>query len=353
MDTRALQSITDAAQALIPADAGKVTRHRLRRFTDWLQEQGRGLYTPDLAAWRDDLLEEGLAPSSARAYLSTVRGRYRDLLRDDATRDALYNRAGATLAGAGQDDTPANRFAVVNERLTRLHNALDPATARVKVPEKQDRVDSEHVRLSKAQAETLLNAPGTDSVMGLRDTAIIAVMLCTGIREGEVVNLEVSDLRQRSNGELGLLVREGKGAKTRFVPYGGLSWVLVIVDAWLAVAGITEGPVFRAIRRGGHVQAGALTTRAIQYILGGRPPSRRGYPLVIDGEQRTVTPHDLRRTYAARQYGAGMDLNALRQNLGHADIKTTLGYIGDMAIEERRGQAVYTFDLKRLDNLTV
>lgn len=346
MDTRALRSITDAAQTLIPADAGKVRRHRLRRFTDWLQEQGGGLYSPDLAAWRDDLLEEGLAPSSARAYLSTVRGRYRELLRAASTRDALYNRAGATLASTGHEDTPANRFAVVNEALTRLQNALDPASARVKVPEKQDRVDSEHLRLSKAQAEALLNAPGTDTAQGLRDTALLAVLLCTGIREGELVNLEVGDLRQRSNGELGLWVREGKGGKTRFVPYGGLSWVLVIVDAWLAVAGITQGPVFRAIRRGGHVQAGALTTRAVQYIL-------RRYPVVIDGEQRTATPHDLRRTYAARQYGAGMDLNALRQNLGHADIKTTLGYIGDMAIEERRGQAVYTFDLKRLDNLTV
>jgi integrase len=61
--------------------------------------------------------------------------------------------------------------------------------------------------------------------------------------------------------------------------------------------------------------------------------------VVIEGERRAVHPHDLRRTYAARQYAGEWILNALRLNLGHADVKTTLGYIGQMDIETRRGQA--------------
>jgi len=336
----------DFRALFIPQHAEGVTRQRLARFVGWLEGRAGSLYTPDLAAWRDDLLAEGVKPSSARAYLATVRSRYRALLRGEALRDGLYNHAGALLAGIGQADSPANRYALVAEALTRLENALDPKQAAVKVPKKQDRTDAEQLRLTREQAEALLSAPGVGTLQGLRDTALLAVMLCTGIREGEAAALQVGDLRQRVKGELGLLVREGKGKKSRFVPWGELSWALVIVDKWLTVAGIAAGPVFREIRKGGKVQADGLTTRAIQQILG-------RYPLAIEGQRRAARPHDLRRTYAARQYAAGMDLNALRQNLGHADVKTTLGYIGAMDIETRRGQAVYSYDLKRLDGLTV
>lgn len=334
-----------AAALLLPHDARGVTRQRIARFLAWLEANGGQVFAPDLAAWRDYLLGEGIKPASARAYLATVRSRYRALLREDALRNTLYTRAPALLARLGQDDTPANRYALVAEALTRLHNALDPARAPVKAPKKQDRVDAEQIRLSREQAEALLKAPGVGTLRGLRDTAIIAVMLCTGVREGEAAALEVSDLRHRLNGELCLLVREGKGSKTRAVPWGELSWALVIIDAWLRVAGITRGPVFRNIRKGGKVQAGALTTRAIEMILA-------RYPLVIEGEKKHARPHDLRRTYAARQYEAGMDLNAIRQNLGHSDIKTTLGYIGALDAGKRRGQAVYSFDLRALDGLS-
>lgn len=335
-----------AAALLVPQDARGVTRQRLTRFVTWLEATGRHVYAPDLAGWRDALLAEGVKPSSTRSYLATVRSRYQALLREDGLRDALYQRAPALLAELGQADTAANRYAVVTEALTRLHNALDPARSRVKVTVQQDTPDAEQLRLTREQAEALLRAPGVGTLAGLRDTALIAVLLCTGIREGEAAALEVGDLRQRVSGELCLLVREGKGGKTRAVPWGELSWALVIVDAWLKVAGIEAGAVFRSLRRGGHVQARALTTRAIELIM-------TRYPIVIEGDKRAVRPHDLRRTYAARQYEAGMDLNALRQNLGHSDVKTTLGYIGALDTTQRRGQAVYTFDLKALNGLTV
>jgi integrase len=74
---------------------------------------------------------------------------------------------------------------------------------------------------------------------------------------------------------------------------------------------------------------------------------------MIDGQRRRVRPHDLRRTYARRLYEAGLDLVAIQQNLGHADVKTTLGYIGTLDADRRRAPAVYSFDLRALDGLTV
>jgi hypothetical protein len=40
---------------------------------------------------------------------------------------------------------------------------------------------------------------------------------------------------------------------------------------------------------------------------------------------------------------------AIRRNLGHADVKTTVGYIGKLDAEKRRPPAVYAFDLKSLN----
>ena len=156
-------------------------------------------------------------------------------------------------------------------------------------------------------------------------------------------SIGAEDLRQELGGELALHIREGKGAKERLIPYGELDWCLAIVDRWLAAAGIHSGAVFRGFYRGGKtLRRGRLSVRAIEYIL-------NDYPITKNGNVVQVKPHDCRRTYARRLYEAGADLVAIQQNLGHADIKTTLGYIGELDASKRRAPAVYSYDLRRLN----
>lgn len=217
------------AGIIVPSDATKDRKSQLQRFARFQAQQGRQWHDPDLSAYRDDL-ERTLAPSSVSAHLSTVRARYRAILRDPQRRDDLYSLAGEHLAELGQDDNPANRAAFVVELERRITNALDPASAPVKTKTRQDKPDSEHIRLTSEQASALMRAPGLDTLRSVRDTAIIALMLCTGIREMELCSLDVGDLRQRLEGELALHVKMGKGCKERLVPYGALSGVLAIVD---------------------------------------------------------------------------------------------------------------------------
>jgi site-specific recombinase XerD len=180
--------------------------------------------------------------------------------------------------------------------------------------------------------------------MGLRDTVVLALMLCTGIREAELCALEVRDLRQRLGGQLALHVRHGKGRKERLIPYGDLDWVLVLIDVWLNKAEITGGPMLRGIYKGGkRVRKTALTVRAINQILD-------RYPIMIDGQLTAVNPHDLRRTYARQLYEARMDLLAIRDNLGHVDSRTTLEYIGSLDVEQRKPPALYRFDLSLIQS---
>lgn len=343
---------------IIPDGADGHTKHRLEYFTRWLDANGARWHNPDLAAYRDYLMSEArlvegkggelkpspLSPASAQAHLSTIRGRYKALLDSNAVRDGLY-------ALAPDDASPADKKAVVDELLKRLENATRPATAKVEVVKSQDRIDADHLRLTKAQANALIEAPRRNPdntpLQALRDTAMIALMLCTGVREMELCALDVPDLRQRAGNELALHIRKGKGAKERVIPYGALDWSLAIVDKWLAIAGITSGPVFRGFYKGGkRVRPTRLTLRAVNQIMD-------RYPITIDGVQRVVNPHDCRRTYARRFYETTpLKLAELQQNLGHADMKTTLGYIGALDMEARRPGELYSQpDLSRLDGL--
>src|SRR5688500_1448808 len=70
--------------------ADKDLKTRLTLFCDYQADLGTAWYRPDLAGWRDRLLAAGLSAASVKAYLSTVRGVYRQLLRDNTVRDGLY-----------------------------------------------------------------------------------------------------------------------------------------------------------------------------------------------------------------------------------------------------------------------
>jgi site-specific recombinase XerD len=334
------------AVAFIPAGSVKDKLHRLKEYVTWLDSAGYAWHTPDLAAYRDYLLYdytgrdgEPLTPSSVATHLSTVRGRYRELLRDNRVRDLLY---GMTPADASLSD----RKAFVDEMLTRLRNAADPELSSVKVVKELDVDDEKHLRLTKHQAEALMRAPFESAentpLQATRDCAIIALMLCTGIREMELIALDVGDLRTRFGGETALRVRRGKGCKARSIPYGDLAFCLGIADAWLSQAGVEQGAVFRGFYKGGkRLRSTRLTVRAINQIL-------ERYPISLEDRLDTVNPHDLRRTYARRLFDAGLSILAIQQNLGHADHKTTEGYIGTLHAADRRAPGLYHFDIATL-----
>lgn len=318
----------------------RAVKNRLATFGAWMDATGRAWQSPDLQAYRDKLLADGKQPSTINAHLSTIRARYtgsrnqRGLLEDSAVLAWIDYQARAFLEAEGQPADLANVDAATRRVIKAIEGQLDPRASRVKEIKVQDRAASEFVRLTKVQARALLDAPGVATLKGLRDTALVAMLLCSGLREFELCALEVSDLRQfTEDGALAVLVREGKGGKQRLVPYGALDWALVLVDAWLRHAGIASGPVFRGFYKGNRrVRPGALTVRAVQLILAEYP--------VTDGHGGAVTvkPHDCRRTYARRFYEEHGDtaLVALQQNLGHASLETTIHYVGAMSSEQRK-----------------
>jgi site-specific recombinase XerD len=101
--------------------------------------------------------------------------------------------------------------------------------------------------LSVKQAQTLLNTPDTATTKGLRDRAILAVLLGCGLRRSEVAALTVGHVQQR-DGRWCIVDLVGKHGRVRTIPMP--TWVKVAQDAWTSAAGVFEGHVFRPMNRG-------------------------------------------------------------------------------------------------------
>jgi integrase len=93
-----------------------------------------------------------------------------------------------------------------------------------------------------------LSAPDIETAKGLRNRAILAVLLGCGLRRSEVAALATGHVQQR-DGRWCIVDLRGKHGRVRTVPMP--TWVMVATDAWTSAAGIAEGYVFRPVNRAG------------------------------------------------------------------------------------------------------
>lgn len=307
--------------------AGQERSSRVQRFVTWLRETERAVECPDLAAYRDYLIQERrLSESSVKAHLATIRARYRELLKSGAIRQILAEAItwDANYANADLDDL-----------LDRLSEALSAK------PSDKGTVAAQEAKalvLSPAQAHLLLRQPRQETLAGVRDTALLAVMLSTGLREQEVSALEVHHLYAWCVEEMrpALYVPGGPGCVERCVPYL-VDIVLAMVEQWRHAAEIEHGPVFRAFYVGEKIRPTPLSRRALEQVLA-------SYPIEIDGQLTAVRPLDLRRTYARLLYDEGYDFFTIQRYLGVRQANTVASYLAG----ERQPQGVdleHIFDL--------
>jgi integrase/recombinase XerD len=204
--------------------------------------------------------------------------------------------------------------------------------------------------LTREEAEELVNTPvrrwqreEIPWLKGVRDRAILAVMIGTGLRRAEVASLAWEQIQQR-DGRWAIIDLVGKRSRVRSI--GVPPWVKValdswatasgvVLDSWATTSGVVAGRVFRALNKdgqlagsvktkGGHQADGNLTPQAIynvvaEHVVAAGYINRKGEP--------SLAAHDLRRTAAALALKGGADLRQIQQMLGHASITTTERYL--------------------------
>jgi integrase/recombinase XerD len=166
--------------------------------------------------------------------------------------------------------------------------------------------------LTRAEAERLLQAPDTSTVIGKRDAALLELLYATGLRASELVELAVDSV----NTVGGYLQVRGKGGKERLVPMGEIA--AVQLEDYLSVGRAalvkrSQTPYLFVNR-----SAQGLTRQSLWKLV-------KKYALQA-GIGKAISPHTLRHSFATHLLEGGADLRALQQMLGHADISTTQIY---------------------------
>ncbi|HEY9070607.1 MAG TPA: site-specific tyrosine recombinase [Candidatus Ozemobacteraceae bacterium] len=251
-------------------------RRDLLDYLTFLEEKGRRPDEPGadgpLALFMVHLHGRGLSPRSMARKSSTLRGFYRFLRRE-------------------------NKIAVDPTKI------IEPPRLGRPLPKV----------LTIAEIEAMLAAPATDGPLGLRDRAILEVLYATGIRESELIALELGSINREGR----FVHVVGKGGRERVVPIG--VYALNAIDAYL--------------RDGRHkLIGGNITERTLFLNPFGKPLSRMGLWKIVRkyavaaGITSLVSPHVLRHSCATHMLEGGASIIAVQEMLGHVDVSTTQIY---------------------------
>jgi len=270
------------------------------RFLDvlWME---RGLSRNTLAAYRCDL-------SGFSCWLDEQRQRV--LLA--ARREDLLAYLAARMAAEAKPRTTARLLSSLRrfyQQAVRDGHLLTDPSERIDAPRLGRSLPGS---LTEADVELLINAPDTDTALGLRDRAMLELLYASGLRVSELVELRVLQLNLRQ----GVVRTLGKGSKERLVPLGEVAsdWL----EHYLGAA--------RSELLNGHNCETLFVTRR------GAGMSRQAFWYLIKkhaqlaGIHKPLSPHTLRHSFATHLLNHGADLRVVQMLLGHSDLSTTQIY---------------------------
>jgi integrase/recombinase XerC len=160
------------------------------------------------------------------------------------------------------------------------------------------------------QISGLLEA-GTNSTLEVRDLAMFELFYSSGLRLSELAALNLTDIDLPDNS---LMVRTGKGGKSRILPIG--SKAVTAINNWLQQrlksVGATESALFTSIR-GKRLGQRSIELRLEQWCK-------------KKGIAEHIHPHMLRHSFASHLLESSQDLRAVQELLGHSNISTTQIY---------------------------
>jgi site-specific recombinase XerD len=270
---------------------------------------------------------KGLRPGSVRSYRDTIRlllvflaaqkrGKITRLTLEDLTLERIL----AFLRYLEEDR--GNHIRTRNQRLAAIHSLFEYIAARspemlavcqqvAAIPIK--RVAPAETRfLERDEVQALLRRMPSNGRYALRDRALILFLYNTGARVQEAADLRVENLNLTEHPTVRL---HGKGGKWRTCPlWQQTARTLTTLLASQDPPPTPQSAVFTANGR-------PLTRSGIYKIV-----RRHGTTLDDPRTDRRITPHTFRHTAAVHMLEAGIEVNVIREWLGHVDVTTTNRY---------------------------
>ena len=162
-----------------------------------------------------------------------------------------------------------------------------------------------------------------DTTIGKRDRALILLGFSAALRRSELSALLVGDIARVSDGIIVHIRRsktdqEGEGHEVA-VPRGSKLKPCEAVEEWITAAAITEGPLFRSIRKGGRVATAALSDHSVAQIVKDRAEAAGLDPKLFAG-------HSLRAGFVTSALEAGADILRVMDVTRHTQVDTLKAY---------------------------
>jgi integrase/recombinase XerD len=217
-------------------------------------------------------------------------------------------RTACELAGASPATVARRLSAITSFGAFAATNGAEPAlTSELEVARPTVESESTAERLSDADAEALLAAADR---IGRRSAVVIRLLMLDGLKVGEVIRADASDVRSRPP----RITLHGDSASARIIDLHPAS--ALAMRKYLGRR--SEGPLVLSERRGR--EPGRLTRFGLDYLV--KQVARAA------GLGQPVSGNTLRRRYVMAAHAAGADLDTIRSNAGHADRRTTRRYLG-------------------------
>ena len=223
-----------------------------------------------------------------------------------------------TLSVASKKQILAGLRHFFDGMVTRHAIALNPALS-VR-SERYQVLEGKTPEITIKQARKLLSSISTENVVGLRDKAVLSILIYTASRVGAVAQLKLKDLYD--TGDQYCLHFLDKGGKSREIPVR--NDLQSLLRSYLQSAGSQLGdssdrPLFRTTNR----KAMALSDRSMSAGDMGRMIKRR---MKACGLPSRLSPHSFRVTTITDLLSQGIPLEDVQHLAGHADPRTTRLY---------------------------
>ena len=167
-----------------------------------------------------------------------------------------------------------------------------------------------------------------EGLIALRDRALLLLGFAGAFRRSELVALDCEDFEETEAG-LKIIIRRGKtdqesSGTTIAIVRGTIACPVAALRVWLDAAGITTGPVFRSIRKGGKVGA-RLTDRSVAKIV-------KGHAARVGLDPALFAGHSLRAGFLTSAAARGASIFKMMDVSRHRSVDTLRGYVRDAEI---------------------